>query len=111
MPKIPAISRDKFSREVREYLRQMNDRVISGRVYPGMNFGLYSNEGGHGSMRLPRAPRNEAYYEGRCGTTRGGAPGRYRFVFLVQGTPGQDAVIIKRYYTQNHYLSFAQIVD
>lgn len=110
MSKIPKMSRDKFSREVKEYLRQMNDRTMNGTVYPGLNFGHYSNASGHGSMKLPPAKGTQVYYEGRCGVTRTGEPGRYRFVFLVDPM-GSNPTIIKRYFTQDHYRSFYEITN
>ena len=110
MSKIPKMSRDKFSREVKEYLRQMNDRTMNGTAYAGLNFGQYGNAGGHGSMKLPPAKGTQVYYEGRCGMTRNGDPGRYRFVFLVDPTGGSPT-ILKRYFTDDHYKSFSEIVN
>lgn len=112
MAKYPKISRDKFSREVKRYLREMNDRAVNGTIYPGLNYGPYSNAGGHGSMKLPPAPArgNIKYYEGRCGRTRDGSPGRYRFVFLVDMNATPTPRILKRYFTENHYKKFYEIV-
>ena len=112
MSKYPKMSRDKFSREVKEYLREMNDRTMNGTVYPGLNYGPYANDGGHGSMKLPPVPSkgDTHYFEGRCGMTRNGDPGRYRFVFLVDSTT-RTPTILKRYFSDDHYASFYEITD
>ncbi|MEL6557089.1 MAG: hypothetical protein AAFQ94_02830 [Bacteroidota bacterium] len=107
--KIPKKAAKSLKGDAREGLRQMNDRINRGQNYEGLNFKLYKNEGGHGSERLPPAGKGLEYYEGRSGSTRSGAPGRYRYVFLVHGDIGENAKVVKRYYTEDHYQNFYEL--
>lgn len=114
--KIPSKSRSSLKGDAAEALREMNDQILSERNYPSLNFGIYSNEGGHGSMKLPPAGSHQQYYEGRSSATRSGGAGRYRFVFLVQGEPKKNAddpkpLIVQRYYTEDHYQNFYVLED
>ena len=98
--------------DAKEAYRQFNHYINDPNApkNPQLNISSYSNEGGHGSTRLPAAGKGQSYYECRAGITRNDDPGRYRFVFLVQGTPGgSGAKAVERYYTDNHYKTFYQL--
>jgi guanyl-specific ribonuclease Sa len=99
------VTRAALPADLKEVVRQMVDRHNSGRAYPGLNYGVYANEGGHGSVRLPPARKNQQYYEGRVGEDQAGQPGVYRIVMLFDDNTNQ---ILAGYYTRDHYVSFVQ---
>lgn len=74
-------------------------------VCANFNRQVYDNAGGHGSMRLPPAPKGQYYLEGRAGH---GAADSRRFVFLMEGD-APDAIILKRYFSLHHYEDFCEI--
>jgi ribonuclease T1 len=57
--------------------------------------------------RLPKAGRNETYYEFDLGRDGFGGRGAHRAVILVQ--EGSKNKILKSYFTQDHYATFCAI--
>lgn len=102
---ITKVSRNKLPRDVKVTLRAMVDRIRWGNAYPGLNFGVYNNESGHGSTRLPPNSQNQTYYEGRIGETPLGGPGSYRVVLLMDDKTG---ALLHGYFTRSHYRHFFQ---
>ncbi len=100
---IQNVSKNSLPADVKEIVRQMKDRHSRGIVYPGLHWGVYGNEGGSGSQRLPPARGNQQYYEGRIGETVSGEPGSYRVVLLIDDNTHH---VISGYYTRTHYRDF-----
>ncbi|BAY95684.1 MULTISPECIES: ribonuclease domain-containing protein [unclassified Tolypothrix] len=82
-------------------------RTIRANITGGtLGGGVYSNEGGHGSTRLPRASTGEHYREYRLGQDNHGGAGAHRAVILI-GSDGRSVAAV--YYTSDHYQSFFKL--